>query len=108
MRTHTDAQAVRFFHSNERICDYAHPDEHAGLHKHAVEMPDNLGIIVCVCCGRTREVRQEDADKWYVARARHGDECATEVNWVIGKTTRKGRQANRRSRGNELSRRVDR
>jgi hypothetical protein len=71
-KDHTDAHAVRFFTTNDRICDRAHRDESAGLHKHAVETYENRGIIVCVCCGVTREERPEDAGQWYMVHERHG------------------------------------
>jgi hypothetical protein len=65
-KDHTDAHAVRFFYDNDRICDRARPDDTAGLHKHAVETNENRGIIVCVCCGLTRQERPGDAGQWYM------------------------------------------
>jgi hypothetical protein len=69
-KDHTDSHAVRFFDGNDRICDRARPDEDAGLHKHAVETYENRGIIVCICCGRTRAMRPDDYDQWYAVKDR--------------------------------------
>lgn len=71
-KDHTDAHAIRFFHQNDRLCDRAHPDQDAGLHKHAVETNDNRGIIICIACGRMREVRPDDAGQWYMVQPRRG------------------------------------
>jgi hypothetical protein len=60
------AHSVRFFYTNDRICDNARPDETAGLHKHAVETNENRGIIVCICCGVTRTERLDDRNREYM------------------------------------------
>lgn len=44
---------VRFTHQNERICDFAHRDVDAGLHRHVIENEGgDDGSVVCVACGR--------------------------------------------------------
>ena len=54
----SDADAVRFTSSNDRLCDYAHMDVDAGLHKHVIDRDgqgDPSNVWHCLACGRTWE-----------------------------------------------------
>lgn len=56
----TDAEALRFSNANDRLCDYARPDESAGLHKHTLIGEVTHGLVHCMACGRTWEPRQAE------------------------------------------------
>lgn len=52
---HTDASAIRLHYGNDILCDYARPNEDAGLHKHTICCTETHGLIHCMACGRIWE-----------------------------------------------------
>lgn len=45
---------------NKRHCNHARADEAAGIHDHCIENPNDLGVMVCPCCGSAWEATYVD------------------------------------------------
>jgi hypothetical protein len=55
LRSTTDAEATRFTFANDWLCDYARPNEDAGLHKHTIASEETHWLTHCLACGRIWE-----------------------------------------------------